>query len=68
MAKESNSGLKVSEAARLLGLADGTVRNYAHAEIIPSYRTERGHRRFHKLDVLAFAARRQQAREADDET
>lgn len=44
----------------MLGVHIGTVREWADAGILPSYRTPGGHRRFSSLDIYTFLKQRQQ--------
>ena len=44
----------IREASRLLGVHIGTVREWADAGILPSYRTPGGHRRFSLFDLQNF--------------
>ncbi len=44
----------------MLGVHVGTVREWADAGLVPSYRTPGGHRRFSSLDLYTFLKQRQQ--------
>lgn len=55
--------LTLSEVAAMLGVHEGTVRRWADAGRLPSYRTPGGHRRFMRDDVLAFIANRRSSGE-----
>ncbi len=50
--------LTLSDVATMLGVHEGTVRRWADAGRLPSYRTPGGHRRFLRDDVVAFVANR----------
>ncbi len=56
----SRDWLSIREASRLLGVHIGTVREWADAGLIPSYRTPGGHRRFTSYDLRSFLQQRQQ--------
>jgi len=51
--------LGLVEASRRLSLAIGTVRGYADAGVLPSFRDSAGRRLFFAVDVEALAKRRQ---------
>lgn len=46
--------LSIREASRLLGVHIGTLREWADAGTLPSYRTPGGHRRFSRLGLQRF--------------
>ncbi len=50
--------LTLSDAAAILGVHEGTVRRWADAGALPSYRTPGGHRRFLSEDVVGFLGKR----------
>lgn len=50
----SREWISIREASRLLGVHIGTVREWADAGTIPSYRTPGGHRRFSSFDLQTF--------------
>jgi excisionase family DNA binding protein len=56
----SRDWLSIRDASRLLGVHIGTVREWADAGILPSYRTPGGHRRFTSYDLHTFLQKRQQ--------
>ncbi len=49
--------LTLTEAARLLGVHPATLREWADAGQVPSFRTPGGHRRFRSADLRAFLVR-----------
>lgn len=49
--------LTLTEAARLLGVHPATLREWADAGQVPSFRTPGGHRRFRSADLRAFLLR-----------
>ena len=53
--KEEQRLLTVAQAARLLGIADSTVRRWADQGLIPHVKTLKGYRRF-ELDVITALA------------
>ena len=48
--------LSIRQASRLVGAHIGTVREWADAGILPSYRTPGGHRRFSRVELEKFLA------------
>jgi excisionase family DNA binding protein len=52
--RTSADWLSIRQASRLLGAHIGTVREWADAGLIPSYRTPGGHRRFSRTDLQKF--------------
>lgn len=50
----SGDWLSIHDASRFLGVHNGTVREWADAGILPSYRTPGGHRRFSRTDLQKF--------------
>lgn len=56
--------LTVREAAKLLGVHPATLRQWADAGIVPSFRTPGGHRRFARQDIEAFLRERSQGESA----
>ncbi len=48
--------LTLSQAARILGVHPATLRNWADAGLIPSFRTVGGHRRFTREAIDAFVS------------
>ncbi len=60
MENASRDWLSIREASRLLGVHIGTVREWADAGLLPSYRTPGGHRRFSSCDIRTFLQGRQQ--------
>lgn len=55
--RESTVWLTTSEASQFLGVSANTIRIWANAGILKSYRTAGNHRRFHKSDLLAYLGR-----------
>lgn len=55
----SSNWLTLSEVAEWLGVHSSTVRNWADKGLLPSHRTQGGHRRFHReeLDLWAKSQR-----------
>ncbi|MFR9807107.1 helix-turn-helix domain-containing protein [Pseudonocardia sp. RS010] len=53
---EDDDMLSLSEAARVLGVAANTLRNWADAEKVTAVRTPGGHRRFRYRDVRQLLA------------
>jgi excisionase family DNA binding protein len=51
--------LSLSEAAEMLGVHPSTVRSWANQGLLPSHRTEGGHRRFRRDDVALWIHTRQ---------
>ncbi len=60
METASRDWLSIREASRMLGVHIGTVREWADAGVLPSYRTPGGHRRFSLYDIRNFLQGRQQ--------
>lgn len=58
----SKRWLTLHEAAEMLGVHPATLRTWADAGVIPSFRTPGGHRRFARADVEAFIRERSQGR------
>lgn len=56
--------LTLREAAALLGVHPATLRQWADAGVVPSFRTPGGHRRFVRSDLEAFLRERSQGRRA----
>lgn len=54
----SRDWLSIHDASRLLGVHIGTVREWADAGVLPSYRTPGGHRRFSASDLATFLRQR----------
>jgi excisionase family DNA binding protein len=54
---EVSQWLTLTEAARLLGVHPATLREWADAGQVPSFRTPGGHRRFRSADLRAFLLR-----------
>ena len=52
-----NRWLTLSEASRLLGVHPATLRQWADAGQVPSYRTPGGHRRFEASELRAYLCR-----------
>jgi excisionase family DNA binding protein len=50
--------ISIREASRIVGAHIGTLRDWADAGILPSYRTPGGHRRFSRVDLEKFLAER----------
>ncbi len=46
-----NDWLSLSEAAELLGVHPGTVRNWSNQGVLPFHRTQGGHRRYKRSEV-----------------
>jgi excisionase family DNA binding protein len=55
-AQDSCADLTVSEAARLAKVSADTIRRYADAGTLPSYRLPSQHRRFKHADVARIFA------------
>jgi len=53
--------ISIREASRLLGVHIGTVREWADAGTLPSYRTPGGHRRFSSFDLQMFVKQQRQS-------
>lgn len=68
METASRDWLSIRDASRLLGVHIGTVREWADAGILPSYRTPGGHRRFTSYDLRNFIASRLQHSAPDSPT
>jgi excisionase family DNA binding protein len=49
---------KTGEVARLLGVTDRTVINWARAGVLPHFTTPGGHRRFRTEDIDRFLEQR----------
>ncbi|MCS7244909.1 MAG: helix-turn-helix domain-containing protein [candidate division WOR-3 bacterium] len=45
---------KTKEIAKILGVSEGTIKNWSRKNLIQSHRTIGGHRRFSLLDVIKF--------------
>ncbi len=61
MAKSaSRDWLSIREASRFLGVHIGTMRDWADAGKLPSYRTPGGHRRFSTSDLQTFLQQQKQ--------
>jgi excisionase family DNA binding protein len=56
---QSRDWLSIKQASHLLGVHIGTVREWADAGILPSYRTPGGHRRFSVFDLQSFVKKQQ---------
>ncbi|MCP4168108.1 MAG: helix-turn-helix domain-containing protein [Chloroflexi bacterium] len=54
MTEEERRWLTLSAASKLLGIHPATLRQWADAGQVPSYRTPGGHRRFDAADIRAF--------------
>jgi excisionase family DNA binding protein len=61
----SRDWISIREASRLLGVHIGTVREWADAGTLPSYRTPGGHRRFSSFDLQVFVKRQRQSPTTD---
>ncbi|MBI4787641.1 MAG: excisionase family DNA-binding protein [Chloroflexi bacterium] len=61
----SRDWFSIKEASRLLGVHIGTVREWADAGVLPSYRTPGGHRRFTAFDLQTFLKQQQRKRQAN---
>src|SRR5512138_914565 len=48
--------LTLQQAATLLGVHPGTVRNWSDKGVLPVYRTRGGHRRFKRAEVELWAS------------
>ena len=57
--------LTSSEAARVLGASEASVKRWADGGLLPSLRTVGGHRRFRPEDVAAFRRGRLASKDAD---
>ena len=57
--------LTLSNVADMLGVHEGTVRRWADAGRLPSYRTPGGHRRFLRDDVVKFVTHHRVSGEPD---
>ena len=60
----SRGWLSIRQASRLLGVHIGTVREWADAGVLPSYRTTGGHRRFSPDDLQKFLDQRKSSQNA----
>ena len=58
--------LRISEAARLAGVSDDTIRRWIDAESISTVKDEAGRSLVNGVDVAAFAAREQPADDPTD--
>ncbi len=61
----SRDWFSIRAASRFLGVHIGTVREWADAGILPSYRTPGGHRRFTAFDLRTFLERQQKSHPVD---
>jgi len=57
----SNDWLSIHQASQYLGVHIGTLREWADAGVLPSYRTPGGHRRFSSSDLATFLRQRKSA-------
>lgn len=57
----SEEWLSLSEAAAVLGVHPGTVRNWSNQGLLPVHRTQGGHRRYRRSEVVLWM----QSKEAD---
>ncbi len=58
-ARTRNDGIRIGEAARLLGVCPKTLRRWeARGWLLPAYRTPGGHRRYHVETILHLRTRR----------
>lgn len=57
----SEDWLSLSEAAAVLGVHPGTVRNWSNQGLLPVHRTQGGHRRYRRSEVVLWM----QSRDAD---
>jgi excisionase family DNA binding protein len=55
--RDDTDWLTVGQAARYLGVAQGTIRKWADQSRIPAFYTPGGHRRFRRADLEAFLGR-----------
>lgn len=60
------SWLSLGPAARLLGVSEVTLRHWADAGKVRSYRTVGSHRRFAREDLLTLLQKREQPSQIDD--
>ncbi len=61
----SRDWFSIRQASRFLGVHVGTVREWADAGFLPSYRTPGGHRRFTAFDLRTFLERQHQSHPSD---
>jgi excisionase family DNA binding protein len=61
---DSDEWLSLSAAAAMLGVHPSTLRTWADRGDLPTHRTPGRHRRFRRSDIEAWAAARNEAREA----
>ena len=64
----SRDWFSIKEASRLLGVHIGTVREWADAGVLASYRTPGGHRRFTAFDLQNFLKQQQRRHQANHPT
>ena len=57
--------LSLSEAAAILGVHPGTVRNWSNEGLLPVHRTKGGHRRYRRSEVELWSQSRQANRPMD---
>jgi hypothetical protein len=48
--------ISVTETARILGVCAQSIRNYTEQGLLKATVNERGHRRYNRAEVLAYAA------------
>ena len=61
----SDEWMSLSEAAEILGVHPGTVRNWSNKGLLPVRRTQGGHRRYKRSEVELWAQSRQADRPMD---
>ena len=55
--RDDTDWLTLGQAARYLGVAQGTIRKWADQARVPAFYTPGGHRRFRRADLEAFLDR-----------
>ena len=55
--RDDTDWLTLGQAARYLGVAQGTIRKWADQSRVPAFYTPGGHRRFRRADLEAFLGR-----------
>src|SRR5579885_2069184 len=55
--RDDSEWLTLGQAARFLGVAQGTIRKWSDQGRVPTFYTPGGHRRYRRADLEAFLAR-----------